>query len=192
MLVCPLDGTTTGFRSNLVFFPDADLVIAHLANVEITEFPLPLSYYIADELLGFPKTQDWIYDVSVKASKEIYARYASKATGSFPEQVQDKPPTHPLHEFVGHYTHPWWGRILIRLGREKDSADKVLYFNMRSFDNKMTPYHHDTFRTQLHDFVVNYAALLTFHTGRDGKVSGFQLSIDGVVIDFEKDKERHA
>lgn len=164
-------------------------MVAHITNVDVTELPVYLPYYIADELLGLPKTRDWIRDVSVEASKGIYANQADGATGSFPEQLQDKPPTHPLCEFVGHYTHPFWGEISIRQGKEKDSVDKDLYFNMRMFDSKMTPYHYDTFQAQLHDFVVNYAALMSFQTGKDGKVSGLRLDVGGILAEYERKKD---
>ena len=68
----PLGGCSTGYSSNLAFYPDNDLVIAHLANIHITDLPTNLPFYIADGLLDLPKTVDWINEVTPMSTQKTY------------------------------------------------------------------------------------------------------------------------
>jgi hypothetical protein len=159
----------------LTLFPNADLVIAEQANVNNADLLLDLHWAIADEILGLPKTRDWI-DVGVEKTKKRYEDSAKGAAGNLPERIDDKPPTRSLVDFEGTYTHPFYGDVSVRL--EKEGVNEKLYFNMRKFDNQLEHYHYDSFSVLLEDFVVKVGLLVTFRTGGDGKVSVLQLDLD--------------
>ncbi|KAF9362626.1 hypothetical protein BGX34_005791 [Mortierella sp. NVP85] len=152
-----------------------NLVIAEQANVNNADLLLDLHWAIADKILGLPKTQDWI-DVGVDRTKKRYEEYAKGAAGNLPERIDDKPSTRSLDDFVGTYTHPFYGDISVRL--EKEGVGEKLYFNMRKFDNQLVHYHYDSFSVLLEDFVVKVGLLVSFRTGGDGKVSVLQLDLD--------------
>ncbi|KAG0021426.1 hypothetical protein BGZ80_002394 [Entomortierella chlamydospora] len=48
------------YNSNLAPLPDEELAIAQLTNAYTDFIPGVLSYSIADEILGLPKTEDWM------------------------------------------------------------------------------------------------------------------------------------
>ncbi|KAF9996085.1 hypothetical protein BGZ65_008307 [Modicella reniformis] len=188
-LVYRHDGSNPGYRTNLTLFPEAELVIAHFANLERGDFIIDAPWYIADELLGLPKTRDWINDVSVKRCKARYNKDAKDAIGSLPALLQDKPPMHPLQEFVGHYTDPFWGDVSVLMRKEKDGKNENLYFNMRTFDSKMVHYHYNSFQIDLKDFVLNYRALATFETGSNGKITGLRFEVLGMSMPLKRKQD---
>ncbi|KAG0249021.1 hypothetical protein BG011_009668 [Mortierella polycephala] len=186
-------GSNAGFISNLAIYPDADLVIAHLTNIQSTGLPAFTSYYIADELLGLPKTQDWLSDAAIKDTQVQYDWQAKEAKGDFPEQQKDRPSSHRLEAFVGEYMSPVFGDVSICLETRDDDETEALYFKLRMFDSKMVHYHYDSFTTAAIDFAVEMALLVTFQTSADGTVVGFELKSDEIMVfkrrNVTKDKE---
>ncbi|KAI8359444.1 beta-lactamase/transpeptidase-like protein [Mortierella sp. GBAus27b] len=178
-------GSIPGFRSNLAIFPDSDLVVVCLTNAHIAELPVNLPYYIVDELLGLPKTQNWLFETSVKEAKERYAGDAMSIKGTYPRQVEGTLTMHSLQDYVGQYQNPYYGDVSIRLVKDKDSGNEQLYIKMNAFDSKMIHHHFDTFRILFHDFAIKMASSGTFQTGADGRVSGIQLQLPAAV-DFTR------
>ncbi|KAF9183236.1 hypothetical protein BGZ51_004158 [Haplosporangium sp. Z 767] len=178
-------GSNPGFISNLTIYPDADLVIAHLTNIDSTGLPAYTSYYIADELLNLPKTQDWLSDAAIKATQMQYDQKAKGAKGDFPERQKDRPSSHGLEAFVGDYMNPVFGDVSICLETRDDDETEALYFKLRVFDSKLVHYHYDSFTTTLIDFTVKMAFLVTFQTGADGTVVGFELKSD-MAMEFKR------
>ncbi|KAG9063694.1 hypothetical protein KI688_003805 [Linnemannia hyalina] len=70
------DGGNPGCRSNVAFYPDDDLVVACLTNINITDLPSKQSFYIANGLLGLHKTDDWINVTALKRTQEMYGMVA--------------------------------------------------------------------------------------------------------------------
>lgn len=110
-----IDGGSYGYITNLALFPNADLVIAHLTNVRMTALTLRASFHIADEILGLRKTHNWLTDISIEMTKNMYALMDEKAEGNFPKRVPNKPPGHALVEYAGEYDHPGIGTATVRL-----------------------------------------------------------------------------
>jgi hypothetical protein len=54
----------------VALLPDDDLVVSFLCNAGVTELPSSILYYVADELLNLPKTDNWIDDFAVKRTQE--------------------------------------------------------------------------------------------------------------------------
>ncbi|KAG0014382.1 hypothetical protein BGZ82_001782 [Podila clonocystis] len=162
-------------------FPDSDLVIAHLANIHITNLPSLLFYYIADELLGLPKTEDWLFEAAVEDTRHVYAHFARLAKGNLPERIENQPQSHPLSDYTGEYTHPVYGKITIRL-----EEGNSLFMNMSVYDHKLEHYHYESFTTMLHDFTVKFGLLFTFVTGSSGKVDSIKTEMEGIALEFER------
>ncbi|KAG0367242.1 hypothetical protein BGZ54_004169 [Gamsiella multidivaricata] len=169
-------GLINGFRANLILFPDSELVVAHLANSYIADLMVYFPYYVADELLGLPKTLDWINDAAMRDAQWRYDILAAQIKGDFPERIKNKPPTRSLSEFVGEYSSPLYGNVSIQLDKGGKGREKVLRFKMHSFNSEMEHYHYDSFSMVLDDYNAISAAFLTFTTGGDGKVAGFRVN----------------
>ncbi|KAF9202787.1 hypothetical protein BGZ59_001976 [Podila verticillata] len=173
------DGGVFGYRSNLMIFPDDDLVIAHATNIKVAELMANVPFYIADELFGLPKTQDWLA-VSARNSQAQYNELKTVRDGVFPKQIKGTSSSRNLEEYVGSYVNPVYGEGSVRL--ESGS----LYFKYNVFDSKMEHYHYDSFKTELADFYIQMTQLATFVLGDDGRVAGFQMEVMGLLILFTK------
>jgi len=160
-------------------FPDDDLVIAHATNIKVAELMANVPFYIADELFGLPKTQDWL-EVSAKNSQAQYNELKTARDGVLPMQVKGTSPSRHLEEYAGSYANPVYGEGSVRL--ESGS----LYFKYNMFDSKMEHYHYDSFKTEFADFYLQMTQLATFTLGDDGKVAGFQIEVMGLLILFTK------
>ncbi|KAG0058614.1 hypothetical protein BGZ89_001142 [Linnemannia elongata] len=183
-------GSNPGYQSNLAFFPDDDLVVAHLTNIDITELPFSLPYYIADGMLGLPITIEWLSDENVvQETRESYENVAEDLKGGddLPERIENQPPSHALTDYAGVYTHPVYDTITIRL----EEADGCLHLKMRTFDSKVEHYHFELFTALFREFGVKSFVLLTFVTASNGRVEGLRTVLDDdLVLEFKKKEEK--
>ncbi|KAG0204365.1 hypothetical protein BGX28_003685, partial [Mortierella sp. GBA30] len=179
------NGSNPGFVSNLILFPDAELVIACLGNVDTTDLCNSLCFYIADELLDLPKTQDWINVVAVNKTRRGYDKVAHEVQGDFPKRIENKPSMHDLDEFVGEYSNPIYGDVSIRLERS-DKEKRALHIKLRVFEGTLEHYHYNSFTTVMRYSTFNFAELVTFTTGENGKVAGFQIELLDQMQEFKR------
>ncbi|KAF9956491.1 hypothetical protein BGZ72_002770 [Mortierella alpina] len=178
-------GHNPGYISSLSLFPDAELVIAHLANVDSTALPNAIPYHIADELLDLPRTQDWIGVVTLNDTRQKYKDLAEEAQGDFPERIRNKPSVHDPSELAGDYSNPVYGDLSIRL-EGSDNGEEMMRIRMRVFEGTLEHYHYDSFYTVLRHSSFKFANLLTFVTGQDGKITGFQMELLDRVEVFQR------
>ncbi|KAG0029358.1 hypothetical protein BGZ81_003876 [Podila clonocystis] len=176
-------GRNFGYVTNLAVYPNAELVVAVLTNAYLAALPNYLSFHIADEILGLPKSQDWLVVKAIASTKAQYASYAEDIKGDFPERIPNKAPAHDLTAYAGEYFHPGHGTTTVRLrGGE-------LHLSLEAFGGVLTPYHFETFSTVLHHAeTYKMGKLITFDTGTDGKVAGVTFDM-GSIIRFEKRKQ---
>ncbi|KAI1320600.1 hypothetical protein EDD11_000122 [Mortierella claussenii] len=182
-------GHVPGYCSMLKVYPDADLVIAVQANVDIASLVKQIPHYIVDELLDLPITKNWLIDEALAGAKKEYDAAAEAAKGQFPERLKNRPATHDLEAFVGVYSDPLHGEVFIELKDDEDNEDehaqegsegkngnngkkKALFFRINEVICKIEHYHYDSFKIQIKEFTLNLAFMLTFRTGWDGKVEG--------------------
>jgi hypothetical protein len=155
----------------LAFYPDDDLVIAHLANIYITELTTNLQYYIADGILGLPKTEDWINEVTHEMTQATYDVFAMAREGDIPDRIEGKPHSHEPIDYVGEYTHPMVGKVVVTL-----QEDGSLFMKVRTLESKLEHYHYDSFKGYVHDFTSKGSMLLTFQTGGKGDITAFEMA----------------
>lgn len=149
-----------------------------MANIHVTNLPSTLPYYIADQLLGLPQSEDWLFEAAAEDTQHVYNHFARLAKGNFPERIDNQPARHPLTDYTGVYTHPVYEKITIRL--EEDS----LFMTMNIFDHKLEHYHSESFTTLLHDFTLKFGVLLTFVTGNNGKIDAIKTVMEDVELEF--------
>ncbi|KAG0052179.1 hypothetical protein BGZ83_002907 [Gryganskiella cystojenkinii] len=186
-------GNNPGSSSMIAFFPDSDLVITTLSNMYIAPVPSLLHYYLADEILNLPHTQDWIGQIALEKAIENFNDSASATLGlDFPPRQQNSPASHPLVQYEGTYTHPLFASdVVITLEEESEGTGKKnLHFKYAKAESKMEHYHFETFSYELRLFFSQgEAELLTFTTGQDGEVSGLQMESFDKLWNFEKKKD---
>ncbi|KAF9137199.1 hypothetical protein BG015_002805 [Linnemannia schmuckeri] len=174
-------GGNPGYRSDLAFYPDDDLVVACLTNINITDLPSKLSFYIADGLLGLHKTDDWINEIVPKRTQQTYEMFAMMGDGSLPDRIENKPYTHELVDYVGDYTHPVYGKIVITL---QNGGGKALHMKLRTLESQLEHYHFESFKGRVHDFAVKGNVFLTFVTGAKGVVQAAEVILPREPVPF--------
>ncbi|KAF9966954.1 hypothetical protein BGZ70_000643 [Mortierella alpina] len=168
-------GAISGFQSKLKVFPDDDLVIAHLYNVEYATFDA--SYDIVDELLGLPKTEDWILDWSFNITKRDYEEFAKEIVGDLPKRVPNTDSLHDLEAFEGEYFSPIQGAAIVSLFRNEETGEMTLRFSLGLWPvHELEHYHYDIFLVRLMERGVELKELAVFKTEANGAVDGFVLS----------------
>ncbi|KAK3829856.1 MAG: beta-lactamase/transpeptidase-like protein [Linnemannia elongata] len=165
-------GGNPGYRSNVAFYPDDDLVVACLSNINFTDLPPKLSFYIADGLLGLHKTDDWINEIAPRRTQETYEMFARMEEGNIPERIENKPYTHELVDYVGDYTHPVFGKIVITLDKD---GEKSLQMKLRTLESRLESYHFESFKGHVRDFAMKGNVFLTFVTGTNGAVQAAEV-----------------
>ncbi|KAG0276322.1 hypothetical protein BGZ95_007693 [Linnemannia exigua] len=177
-------GANPGYRSQLSFFPDRSLVVAVLANINTTDLPFRLPYYIADGLLKVPENEDWIGDAAVQRTKDVYDLLTMITGNNTLDRIKDKPHSHDLADYVGEYTHPVHGKFTITL--QEDGSG--LQMRMRTFGCKLEHWHYDSFKGFAHDFAMKVILMLNFKTGNTGSVDAIEtvLSIGDEPEIFKK------
>lgn len=188
-----------GFRGSLALYPDADIVVAFLTNTHKSALRTYIPFYIVDQLLRLPRTEDWLSTVTIHQTQLEYDAYEDAQKGSeLPARVKGTSPSHAgnLEAYAGEYSDPVMGKVTISLFKDKDSKDKdVLTLEYATYKAKMDHYHYDTFRFALKDFAIDAAVLATFFTGPDGRATGlciFAGSEDDDIINFKRHTSEEA
>ncbi|KAG0325766.1 hypothetical protein BG000_001687 [Podila horticola] len=190
-------GQNPGYRSNMVLFPHDDLAVIVLSNTLFNELVGAIPYYIADCVLNLPKTKDWLFEVAVQETRDLYKFFGAHNNPEildsfFPPRLQQNPPTRLFEEFAGEYTHPYAQKILIRVepGTSEEDSAPALACKLGAFDRTLEHYHYDSFRLQLLDDLIDdtfaYPLLLTFVAGHNGFVSECRVRMLGKVQVFTK------
>ncbi|KAG0277121.1 hypothetical protein BGZ97_009957 [Linnemannia gamsii] len=172
-------GSLFGFRGSLALYPDADIVVAFLTNTHKSALRTYIPFYIVDQLLRLPRTEDWLSNVTIRETQAEYDAFdASKKGSELPARVKGTSLSHAdnLEAYAGEYSDPVMGTVTIKLFKDKDSKDKdILTLEYVTYKSRMDHYHYDTFHFALKDFAVDAAVLASFSMGSDGRVSGLSI-----------------
>lgn len=185
-------GSLFGFRGSIALYPDADIVVAFLTNTHKSALRTYIPFYIVDQLLRLPRTEDWLSTVTIRQTQLEYDNFEAARTGAgLPARVKGTSLSHPnLEAYVGEYSDPVMGTVTISLFKDKDSKENdVLGLEYVTYKAKLDHYHYDSFRFALKDFAVDAAVLACFLTGTDGRVNGLRLvsgDEDDDIINFKR------
>lgn len=175
-----IDGLINGYKSSISLYPDLDLVISVLVNVNKTSLTTTLPFHILDELLDLPRTQDWLFEVSLRNTAMAYTLADKAAKGPLPPKIENQPSVHALKKYAGNYTNLALGDISI-VYEESEKKDKgegeegALYFRATAFHSKMEHYHYEMFKVMWKIFGSDKAVGVRFLSGSDGEVSRLAL-----------------
>lgn len=167
-------GNIDGFTALVSFAPKERIGVAVLANMNATSLPTVVAYRALDELLGLDplpwgERYKGYLDAMMGGAKE--AREIRKA------QTAGVPPSHPLDEHVGEYSHPGYGSLTIT----QEGEDLFAHYN--NLDLKLTHRHYDVFDARYDTLGVDLQ--VTFITASDGSISAVQVPLEPTVAPIE-------
>jgi CubicO group peptidase (beta-lactamase class C family) len=164
-------GAIDGFIAATTLFPDDDLGIVVLSNMNGSALPQMVTRHAADRLLGLPPI-DWNGEALGKKAKNKAATKEAKSKKNTVRR-SGTTPSHPLAEYVGEYEHAGYGVIKIEL------RDGKLNFAYNNIEAPLEHWHFEVFNAlkNLKDpaFEDQKVQFLT-------NVKGF---VDGVAVSFE-------
>ncbi|KAF9209253.1 hypothetical protein BGZ49_005530 [Haplosporangium sp. Z 27] len=181
-------GSVDTYVSDLTLFPDSELVIAQLSNSQPSYLIGNSAYYIADQILGLPKTTDWAQQ-AINYTQLSYEQRDVVSRGDLPRRIENSPASHKLSEYTGVYTDPVYGDLNVRLEKNRKNNKEGLHMRLRVFEGKLDHYHFDSFNTTFGYSAIQAVQLVTFITGQDGSVTGvelFMLDDPSILVQFQK------
>ncbi|KAG0200075.1 hypothetical protein BGX28_006766 [Mortierella sp. GBA30] len=183
-------GEIWGFNSTLDLFPDEELAIATLCNTPIGSPGLGICLHVADEVLGLPKTQDWLQEWTIKRTEKAFTMKEEVAKGQLPPQIKRSTSSHKTEAFVGEYSNNVMGDVAVCFDDTAAGDEQTLIFKYRTFRSRMEHYHFDMFKVTLRDPAFDITTLVTFQTGSNGKVTGLILETEEPLdMSFKRKKD---
>jgi len=159
-------GGIDGFTTSVSLLPRDGLGIAVMANRNGSPLPDIVARQATDLLLGLEPI-DW------------HARRKQGATqvvGGQDVPIAGTRPAHPLADYLGEYTHPAYGKVVIGLKGDK----LTLAYNTVS--SPLKHFHYDTFICEESDLK---GVVITFHTDASGEVARLSSPLEPAVEDIE-------
>jgi CubicO group peptidase (beta-lactamase class C family) len=163
-------GGIDGFATSLVVLPEPRIGVLIAANVSGSGLPFPLTFDLADRLLGV-EPRPWMNKFHAESEKMLAAAKESKAE---PKTVAGTSPSHALDEYVGDYEHPGYDAL-----RVQKTSDTELGFTIGELDLTATYRHYDTWTARFEAFEMSFP--LTFVTDADGVVAEIVAPLEPLV-----------
>lgn len=177
-------GGVDGFASAMSWLPHERIGVIVLANRSGGTNPAPtiVTYNLFDRLLGLPEI-DWS-----ERSRELHAEQRSRAAESAEgdwERGAQGAPTRELGAYVGHYSHPAYGTMEVRIAAGAERLE-VAYDEFRlGLEHRQD----DTFRISSRPALLAVSGMVTFSF--DEAVGAATVAIpfepQGADIVFERD-----
>lgn len=176
-------GNIDGFTALVTFAPKEKIGVAVLANMNATQLPTVLAYRAFDELLGLDPLP-WgeryhnLMETMLGGAKEAKEIRKSKAATA--------PPSHPLADYVGEYTHPGYPPITISLS--SDGKELVPYYN--GLDLTSGHVHYDVWEFTYTTFEADFQ--VSFLTSTDGEIEALRIKLEAALppIEFKRQADK--
>jgi CubicO group peptidase (beta-lactamase class C family) len=167
-------GSIDNFYSNLTIIPSKELAIFIVFNTsEANSYRTAAAFPVIDKLLGLECT-DW----SGRYRREYEQSVASSANPAPVLNKKEQPPYHNPEEYVGVYTDPLLGTLMVVL------KDNQLRLQFKDFDFPIYHDHFDQFITKNPRGVPDYR--LFFQTTGGGRIHAVKMSVYGIEGNFVK------
>jgi len=165
-------GNLDGFCSNVYLAPDSGHAVMVLANANASGIRSALPLAIFDQLLGL-EPEPWgerlleLTETIKSGAKEASAHRLSTAAG--------RPPTRPLEDYAGTYSHPAYDVLQIRVEEDRlvPSWHGLEGIEMRHRD-------YDTFDLLLGSLYEDMPVPAAFRFGTDG-ITGVEIGLEPAV-----------
>lgn len=139
-------GNIDGFSTQVAFYPEDQLGIVVMANMNGTPVPNIITNLAADRIIGL-EHKDWSADLLTKSNA---TKAAAKEAGEKKAETRlsDAPPSQPLGNYAGEYEHPGYGIIKV------EAADERLSITFNNITSPFEHWHYDVFNGQETDSEV--------------------------------------
>lgn len=169
-------GGIDGLVAFIAFLPEIQSGVVLMTNLNRAGVHFGLTFDLLDSLLGV-ESVDWVgrirmmTDLGAQAAVEAETRRRS-------ERISGTCPSHPLAAYVGEYTNPMYGKIIVRLEGETLSA------RFNDTETSLTHYHYDTFefRCKIKEPLIDLLARFTGSTS--GQITRLLVPLDEQCSDI--------
>lgn len=164
------DGGPEGMTTIAAILPYDNIGVVVFANKNLNPISHCLTLHVIDRILELPPI-DWI----AQGVEAVQRGRISVQENQIREDLSRKKgtrPSHPLEDFVGKYSHPGYGDILLE---EKNGKLQMEFHGITSV---LDHWHYDVFviSSQSEDIILSHKGLkLTFRTALSGEIE--ELSI---------------
>lgn len=114
-------GGIDGFSSYISFFPEENLGIVILSNLQDGFFIPPIAYSIYDRFLGY-KSADWNNRMKTELSKIMDSMKSANEAVKKPQKEGTKL-SHPIEDYTGTFENPGYG--IMKIEREGESLKLI-------------------------------------------------------------------
>ena len=167
-------GNIDGFSALLSILPDEKIGVAVISN-SLNFATHVLTREVFDRLLGLEK-KDWN-----SYFRDLYADIIKMYSSSSGANQEAKPNTNPsltLKDYTGVYMHPAFGRVEVKLVRERL---RIIF--QSGLSSELEHFHFDLFKGRTSDFYLP-SINIHFHLNNKGLVDNFTLPLQEVVSDI--------
>ena len=168
-------GNIDGFSALVLLFPNDNMGIVALANLDGTPAPDIVCNYAAEQMLGLEPI-DW--NTRMKAERDKAKEVKKKEIEKDPDRIPGTKPSHKLADFAGDYENPGYG--IIKVKADNDGLQAVY----NDIPVKLEHWHYDVFRgiaSELEDQKI----LFTFSANAKGDIDRLTAPLEPLVSEIE-------
>jgi CubicO group peptidase (beta-lactamase class C family) len=169
-------GNIDGFSALISLYPDDDLGVVILANLDGSPLPGIVCHRIADIFMGLEPVD---YHQRIMATTEGAEEIADEARQAQEEldRVEDTDPSHDLEDYAGEYEHPGYGVMTIAF---EDDELHAVYNDLRA---ELEHWHYDVFMASFPE-LADRRMKLNFLTNPSGDVHQVSTPLEPAVDDI--------
>ena len=166
-------GAIDGMRASMMFLPKERIGVVVLWNLQGSALGDNLPYVVFDRWLGAPET-DWLGRTR-KSEESARAQMTAAVGAGVSGRKKDTRPSHAMGEYAGTFTHPGYGRIVVR----ERGGNLVMQFNR--MERALEHFHYDTFQVPAQEF-DNFAKFkVSFVTNTEGDIARLRANVEPSV-----------
>ena len=168
-------GALIGYASDVAIVPSLGAAVAVLTNRHYSELPQSLIASIVDRIAGLEPIDWGARFLDAERSRTQGRRDAAAAAEN---RAERRPPSRPIDEFVGIYSHPAYGDVEIVAAPESDNLLDVDYHGL---GDRAGVVHRDrdAFSLELREFEAQVP--LIFTTDDADEIAGLTLPLETTV-----------
>ena len=168
-------GNLVGYASNVAIAPALQAAVVVLTNRHDTELPDALVPLVLDMIVGM-ESRDWgatyleFEQAGIHGAREAAIHAADEAAG--------RPPSRPVEDFAGTYSHPAYGDLVISVAPE---SPHLLDAEFHALGDRVGVVHRDrdAFSLELREFEVQ--APVIFTTDDADEINGLTVPLEPLV-----------
>ncbi|MEM1056611.1 MAG: serine hydrolase [Bacteroidota bacterium] len=175
-------GAVSGFTARAEFLPSEHIGVVVLTNQHVSGLPDWAAEIVYRDVLDLPPRTTDSFPVNVVPITPIVRDSGSVA---YPDLNAQRPPTHPLAQYTGPYTHPGYGTFTVTL------REGALYADFPAFSFALQHEQTNVFRLRrTYEVHVNTPDFpVHFRLGFDGSVVEASIPMQAESVVFMRDSD---